>query len=578
MIAFIFFGIKIENKEKSRASEEQQALLCEAVALNQNRILLRLRSRHATSRANFKKNKMQRPKLIPQLCEAINKSILEGTARGSSPVFVALKADIQKLGRLFESLEHLSTPKAKSRSGLEILVALVTTCQHVHNHRILEETLTGIPRLEAVSRATIARTITKLGRYSTVSQSLLQVARNHAIFERIRISIVKYRAPKVASTELDRKTKDFVHALVNKPGFRKLTSRYPDLSGSEIEDHIRREATMAIPVHAEVQLLFHYEWNPCSLPPRIICSSKQACFLCNLFLRIHGKFAIPNTHGRIYEKWALPAEIQKNRNANRDILTTCREFVSTIENALQMELQSCRKPYPAPHESMILNSVAGSQTNSSRISAHDFPPSQRTGLCERPLSILSKETLSPKGSRLVHTEEAAITTAAVDESQIDADFLLSETSSTLTACAPPLPATAPRSIDRHDRRTDTNTSPVLLTRGLPIWCEISASAPAFEVRTPRVHLAINRDKNIKNELDPDWDHYWVRLEYLADHSVQDGQNVPAVDLLAIQIGHSMILDYDTSERLRRLRVYSKSDVISVTYSLEKPVDGVEYRS
>ena len=568
----------MENKETSRASELQQALLCEAVALNQNRILLRLRSRHATSRANFKKDKKQRPKLIPQLCEAINKPILEGTARVSSPVFVALKADIQRLGRLFESLEHLSTPEAKSRLGLEILVDIVTSCQHVHNHRILEDTLTGIPRLEAVSKATIARTITKLGHYSTVSHSLLQVARNHPIFERVRISIVKFRAPKVASTELDRETKDFVHALVNQPGFRKLTSRYPDPSLSEIEDHIRREATIAIPVHAEIQLLFYYEWNPCSLPPRIICSSKQACFLCNLFLRIHGKFAVPNTHGRMYEKWALPSEIQKNRKANGNILTKCREFVSTIENALQMELQSFRKPYPAPHESMILNSVAGSQTNSSRISAHDFPPSQRTGLCERPLSILSKETLSPKGSHLVHIEEAATTTAAVDESQIDADFPHSETSSTLTAYAPPSPAIAPQSIDRHDRKTDANNSPVLLTRGLPIWCEISSNTTSLKVRTPRVHLTISRDEDIQSDLCPDWDHYWVLLEYLSDHSFQDAQNVPAVDLLAIQIGHNMILDYDNSEKLRRLRVYSKSDVISVTYSLEKPIDGVEYRA
>ncbi|MDI1493134.1 MAG: hypothetical protein OHK93_004921 [Ramalina farinacea] len=280
----------------------------------------------------------------------------------------------------------------------------------------------------------------------------------------------------------------------------------------------------------------------------------------------------------MYEKWALPAEIQKNRNANGNILTTCREFVSTIDNALQMELQSFRKPYPAPHESMILNSAVCSQTDSSKISAHDFLSSRKSGLSERPPSIASKETLSPKGSHLVQTEEAATTTAAVDESKIGADFPQSETSSTVTACASPLPATVPQTIDRHDKKTDANTSPVLLARGLPIWCEISSNTTSLEVRIPRVHLTISRDENIQSDLCPNWDHYWVLLEYLSDHSIQDAHNVPAVDLLSIPIEHNMILEYDNSEKIRRLRVYSKSDVISVSYYLEKPVDGVEHRS
>lgn len=577
MIAIFFPGSKLENKETSRASEEQHALLYEAVALNQNRILLRLRSRHAKSQSNFKKRKMQRPLLIPRLCEAMDRPNLKQPAGVSSSMLLALKADVQRLGRLFKSLENLSTSDAKSLPGLEILVDLVTTCQHVHNHRALEETLTGVSRLEADSRETIARTITKLGRYSTVSQSLLEVARNHVIFERLRISIVKFRAPKLVPTELDGKTKDFVHALVNKPGFRKLASRYPDPSLSEIEDHIRREATIAIPVHAEIQLLFHYEWNPCSLPPRIICSSKQACFLCNLFLRIHGRFAVPNTHGRMYEKWALPAEIQTNRNANGGILTTCREFVSTIENALQMELQSFRKPYPPPHESMILNSAACSQSTSSKISAPDSLASGKSGLCKPSLSALSNEALSSRHSPVVHAGKDATGAATASKSEVVAYPFQSETSSALTVCEPPTPAEVPQSIVPREGERNANTSPVLLTKSRPIWRKISTTTPSFEVQTPRIHLTITQDETIQDELRPELDHYWVILEYLSDHSVQDAQNVPTVDLLSIPSGHNKILDYDNSERLRRLRVYSKSDVVSVTYTLEKPVDGVEYR-
>ena len=578
MIAVLFFGSKEENKETSRVFEEHHALLREAVALNQNRILLRLRSRHAKSQSNFAKRKMQRPKLIPQLCEAMEKLTPSRTSRVPSSVFVLLKADVGRLGGLFEGLENLSTPKARSRPGLDIIVDLVTKCQHVHNQRSLEQTLTGASGLEAKPRATIVRSITKLSRYSSVSELLLQASRGNAIFNQVRISTINVRAPKLAATEPDPKTKAFAHALVEKSRSGKLASKYPNPSVSEIENHIRREATMPVPVHAEIQLLFHYEWNPCSLPPRIICSSKQACFLCNLFLRIHGQFAVPSTHGRMYEKWALPAGIQNIEDADGNVLTKCRDFVSTIEGALQRELQSFRKPYPAPHESMILNSAVGSQSNSSRISAHDSLANGKSGFCERSSSIPSNETLSPKRLHMVHTEEAQITTATAGDSQSDPHSSQSKTSSSLTASAVDLPTAVPQAIDHHGENQNGNLSHVLLTEGRPIWCEISAANPAFEIRTPRIHLTITLDDTTQAEPGPEWDHYWVLLEHLPDHSIQDGEIVPDVDLLSIPIGHNMTLDYDSSERLRRLRVYSKSDVISITYSLQKPVDGVEHRS
>jgi hypothetical protein len=55
-------------------------------------------------------------------------------------------------------------------------------------------------------------------------------------------------------------------------------------------------------VHAEIQFLFYYELRPERLRPRIIYSSKNACYLCNLSFHLHGGFYIPRTHSRLYEK------------------------------------------------------------------------------------------------------------------------------------------------------------------------------------------------------------------------------------------------------------------------------------
>jgi len=104
-----------------------------------------------------------------------------------------------------------------------------------------------------------------------------------------------------------------------------------------------------VPVHTEIQLLFHYERSPSDLPPGIICSSKQAYFLCNLFFKVHGRLIIPSTHGRLYEKWALPEAAKSIRNASEESLRiTLGRFVSEIDDVLTGEIQSTRKPYPHP--------------------------------------------------------------------------------------------------------------------------------------------------------------------------------------------------------------------------------------
>ncbi|KAK2059324.1 hypothetical protein LY76DRAFT_653434 [Colletotrichum caudatum] len=53
-------------------------------------------------------------------------------------------------------------------------------------------------------------------------------------------------------------------------------------------------------VHAEVQLLLHYERVSCVPTPRFIGCSKSACFLCDLLIQRHGRFQISFAHQRIY--------------------------------------------------------------------------------------------------------------------------------------------------------------------------------------------------------------------------------------------------------------------------------------
>lgn len=88
-------------------------------------------------------------------------------------------------------------------------------------------------------------------------------------------------------------------------------------------------------VHAaEVQILLFYELNPTRLRSRIICPSKSACYLCNLFFRIDGQFHITRTHGRLYDNWIYYFGILSRCR----IIETITPLVERINIALETKI------------------------------------------------------------------------------------------------------------------------------------------------------------------------------------------------------------------------------------------------
>ncbi|CRL26308.1 unnamed protein product [Penicillium camemberti] len=64
-------------------------------------------------------------------------------------------------------------------------------------------------------------------------------------------------------------------------------------------------------IHSEVQLIAYCEIESTpELFPRVIASSKDACYLCNAFIKTHGKLHTSRTHGKLYRSWRLPNLLQ----------------------------------------------------------------------------------------------------------------------------------------------------------------------------------------------------------------------------------------------------------------------------
>src|SRR3569833_555052 len=59
-------------------------------------------------------------------------------------------------------------------------------------------------------------------------------------------------------------------------------------------------------VHAEVQLILHYEQHFPQRPPRAIGCSKSACFLCDSLIQKLGQYRISYAHRRLYNQWTIP--------------------------------------------------------------------------------------------------------------------------------------------------------------------------------------------------------------------------------------------------------------------------------
>ena len=108
-------------------------------------------------------------------------------------------------------------------------------------------------------------------------------------------------------------------------------------------------------VDAEIQLLFFYEVNPNRRRPRFICSSKSACYLCNLFFSLHGDFYVPRTHGRLYARWILPDWVNIPADRYGELGRISLLLKEIIDGKVLRASRSKRKKqYHFPNESVLL--------------------------------------------------------------------------------------------------------------------------------------------------------------------------------------------------------------------------------
>lgn len=120
-----------------------------------------------------------------------------------------------------------------------------------------------------------------------------------------------------------------------------------------------KKALSASKIHAEIQILAFCELQARGPFPRVVSSSKDACFLCNTFIQLYGRMHTPRAHNRLYPGWRLPilpefGVLQQKLNQRLD---------GSLRHNISRGLAQRKLPvHPFPNESNLLTLSDSSTT------------------------------------------------------------------------------------------------------------------------------------------------------------------------------------------------------------------------
>ena len=310
-------------------------LLRQIVKLNQKRILSRLGSQHAP-KLSFRR----KPPLIERL-EIANKLLFASRTTNWQRTMIR---DIKALRENYQRLETVSIATAHSSENLSVLIKLILLVRTFFQKH--EGYLSSIPitpgAWDVNATEALLDRLRKLSQYQMACEVLLKVARRNTAFSNISIKFVDLQQEKMPIDDTYMKDiRELIRRNCDKDHLsRAACSRRKNVSTlcSSVETRLNHNCRL----HAEMQLVAHFEQIAPHLRPRVICSSKSACYLCYLLLKLQGKYHTPSTHGRLYPAWQYPLPVQQrqatsslnNRPAN-DRSDLLKKFIEAIDNKIK---------------------------------------------------------------------------------------------------------------------------------------------------------------------------------------------------------------------------------------------------
>ena len=344
------------------ATEGREKLLAQIVAMDEPRILSRLCIDHSLG-INRKKGKTSPiARLLTLLEDTPRRELEQVPTNDLRPVQLHLK-DMKSIHGKLQPLVGVKRHKAELHNLIKQLLEL---CRSLTSR--IDEATGPLARLFSNADKQIPlEKLRKLGYYFSISRDLYSAAwnRKYHIFDHVKVEVIQIR--NTANSVSPRLPTNLTACLERVQKSQNLKRQVSDLArlSSEGEKRLFNQTVSRAPkywkVHAEMQLLLYYEVHPSLKKPRVICSSKDACYLCDLFFKVHGRYHIPKTHGRLYEMWGLPAfdaelisGMELGKRSRGNLSRVVERFSNLIEQQVVSVISGNHTRFPFGNESTLL--------------------------------------------------------------------------------------------------------------------------------------------------------------------------------------------------------------------------------
>ena len=323
------------NTEEDAVLED--AVLAAIASMCQQRIFSRIKSQRPD--AQYTKTKTQfLGSVVQQALHAVHK---HSKREEPNPDVERFTKYSQRLLRCLGTLET-----CEEKDVLSHIKDVLRAAHRFDKTANLDTVLQGISlsHLPPAVQKSLGTRLGKLARYRECSLYLSKIAKKSELFRETEVTVVSLNAQlftRDLTVPADRCLVDCLSRCEDGAprvfGASNIASKLKKL---EISNSTFLKTVKAIvndsSVHAEVQLVCHYELHPVAKKPRVICSSKDACYLCNLLIQLDGTFYIPGTHGNLYTRWRLPPIPSLDRmqaQLNKALEARIKELITNLMTA-----------------------------------------------------------------------------------------------------------------------------------------------------------------------------------------------------------------------------------------------------
>lgn len=277
---------------------------------------------------------------------------------------------IDELNQAFASLESMSTPDARSELGRKPLMNILSATNLFIRSIDFKTTLGALPKnvseWSGDATSNLYASLKKIAQYRFAARFLAGAARRIPALRRLEFQEVSlgpfvhnpYGASVLPARQgfLNKATRD----ILKRPNQTQSESELKwcfQQPVAEVRRLTIKHEHEPKRVHAEIQLLFHYMRAHDGPQPRVIVSSKHACFLCNLFIAVQGRFWTPGSHGTFYPKWRLPRpdELGVPDQAGHRGYECLERFNEALEETIRSKISQRRLKLQGSAESILFD-------------------------------------------------------------------------------------------------------------------------------------------------------------------------------------------------------------------------------